>query len=197
MNLPKFRYHPDPIASGSIVRSDNECVCCGEARGFIYTGSVSGEEELEEALCPWCIADGSAHDMFDAEFADGALIPEDIAPGVVEELCHRTPAFKGWQREQWLTCCGDGAEFIAPVGRAELRAHDPQFESALLTYVHGEFGLPNEAATRVIAALNRDRGPTAYLFRCRHCGNKLGYVDGSDNLRDESVLAGLTAPLDR
>jgi len=61
MDLPVFRYHPDPIASGSVVASAAECVCCGEARGFIYTGPAYCEAELEEALCPWCIADGSAH----------------------------------------------------------------------------------------------------------------------------------------
>ncbi|MCK5338820.1 MAG: CbrC family protein, partial [Bacteroidales bacterium] len=33
MDLPKFKYHPDPLKSGSIVRSENECECCGKKRG--------------------------------------------------------------------------------------------------------------------------------------------------------------------
>ncbi|MCP4306259.1 MAG: CbrC family protein [bacterium] len=39
--LPSFRYHPDPIATGSIRPSD-EAVCrrCSRNRGFIYVGPV-------------------------------------------------------------------------------------------------------------------------------------------------------------
>jgi len=38
MDLPTFRYHPDPLASGSIAASDAACACCNQHRGFIYTG---------------------------------------------------------------------------------------------------------------------------------------------------------------
>ena len=68
--LPTFRYHPEPLTSGSIVSSDLTCQCCGRARGYIYTGPVYAEEELNEALCPWCIADGSAAGRFQANFVD-------------------------------------------------------------------------------------------------------------------------------
>ncbi|MBV8836399.1 MAG: CbrC family protein, partial [Alphaproteobacteria bacterium] len=105
MDLPVFAYHPDPIASGSIVASPAECVCCGEARGFIYTGPAYCEAELEEALCPWCIADGSAHQKFDASFADAALFPDGIARETIEAIAFRTPGFNGWQQERWLGCC--------------------------------------------------------------------------------------------
>jgi hypothetical protein len=57
--LPDFPYHPDPLATGSIEESPADCVSCGRARGFVYTGSVYAVEEAEP-LCPWCIADGSA-----------------------------------------------------------------------------------------------------------------------------------------
>jgi uncharacterized protein CbrC (UPF0167 family) len=35
MDLPVFRYHPDPIASGSgsIIASHAQCACCGGRRG--------------------------------------------------------------------------------------------------------------------------------------------------------------------
>jgi uncharacterized protein CbrC (UPF0167 family) len=70
MSLPEFRYHPDPIATGSIKSSDATCVCCEQRRGFIYTCNTYCEDELVEALCPWCIADGSAINMFGATFSD-------------------------------------------------------------------------------------------------------------------------------
>ncbi|MCU9953286.1 CbrC family protein [Burkholderia pyrrocinia] len=34
MSLPAFRYHPDPLATGSVIRSDARCMCCGDARGY-------------------------------------------------------------------------------------------------------------------------------------------------------------------
>src|SRR4051794_16064897 len=72
MSLPTFKYHPDPIATGSVEPSDTQCDCCGKQRGYIYVGPVFSVEGLYEYICPWCIADGSAHTKFDAEFTDAA-----------------------------------------------------------------------------------------------------------------------------
>jgi uncharacterized protein CbrC (UPF0167 family) len=55
---PEFRCHPDPIATGSIEVSDTPCVCCGQARGYVYAGPVYAVEEYDREICPWCIADG-------------------------------------------------------------------------------------------------------------------------------------------
>ncbi|WP_199855940.1 CbrC family protein [Burkholderia metallica] len=38
MSLPAFRYHPDPPATGRVIRSDARCMCCGDARGDGYAG---------------------------------------------------------------------------------------------------------------------------------------------------------------
>jgi uncharacterized protein len=86
MELPQFRYHPDPVRSGSVIASDAQCVCCSARRGFIYAGPVYSERELDEMLCPWCIAEGSAHQTFDASFADPACFPDDIPHEIVEEI---------------------------------------------------------------------------------------------------------------
>lgn len=48
--LPLFRYHADPVATGSVAVSDNECVCCEQARGYIYTGPVSSEDEHQDDI---------------------------------------------------------------------------------------------------------------------------------------------------
>src|SRR5690348_11863238 len=84
MDLPAFRYHPDPIASGSVVESEQRCDCCHARRGFIYQSSVYNPRPIGDpkpALCPWCIADGSAHNKFDARFNDTDNLTEDrVAP---------------------------------------------------------------------------------------------------------------------
>jgi uncharacterized protein CbrC (UPF0167 family) len=177
MDLPVFRYHPDPIASGSVVASDAQCACCGARRGFIYTGPAYCEEELEDALCPWCIADGSAHAKFDASFAEPAGFPDEVAADVVAEIAYRTPGFNAWQQEKWLACCGDAAAFLEPAGLAEIRARHPQLEGALTMYIVHELGISGGAATRLLQALHRDQGPTAYVFACRHCDGRPAYID--------------------
>jgi uncharacterized protein CbrC (UPF0167 family) len=113
MDLPEFRYHPEPRDTGVVVDSDAECVACGKARGVIYVGPVYAEEELEQALCPWCIADGTAAEKFKAEFTDvGVGVPDDVPDSVTAELAERTPGFPGWQQERWLYHCSDAAAFL-------------------------------------------------------------------------------------
>ena len=107
MNLPTCKYHPDPIATESIKPSETHCECCGQQRGYVYVGPVFSVEELSECICPWCIADGSAHAKFDAEFTDAAGVggysKTPVVPdAVIEEVAFRTPGFSGWQRSTGL-----------------------------------------------------------------------------------------------
>jgi uncharacterized protein len=179
MTLPKFKYHPDPAATGSVKPSDADCLCCGRARGYVYSGPVYAAEELSDCLCPWCIADGSAHAKLGAEFVDAAGVGgygswEAVPAAVVEELVFRTPCFSGWQQERWWTHCGDAAEFLGPVGREGAEQAGPEFLAA----IRAEAGLDDDPYwDEYLTALDRERGPTAYLFRCCHCGKLGGYSD--------------------
>lgn len=178
MDLPKFKYHPDPVASGSIVEADTTCECCGEAKGYIYAGPVYSEDELDDALCPWCIADGSAHDKFGASFTDEDGVGDygnwDAVPEpIVQVVAHRTPGFSGWQQERWWTHCGDAAAFIGRAGHKELAAHGQQAISA----IRESTGLVDGQWDRYFAALDKNGSPTAYLFRCLKCDALGGYQD--------------------
>jgi uncharacterized protein CbrC (UPF0167 family) len=173
--LPAFRYHPDPLGTGSVTASDDVCRSCGAARGYIYSGPAYAAEELGEALCPWCIADGRAADTFDVEFTDvGVGVPAGVPSKVIDELRFRTPGFSGWQQEHWLYHCGDAAAFIGPAGRSELELHPDALEG-LRRELLAESSADDVDA--VLAALDRDDEPTAYLFRCLHCGVHLAYAD--------------------
>src|SRR5215217_8755432 len=114
MNLPAFRYHPDPLASGSIVESKAVCQCCHQARGYIYTGPAYAEDKRTDALCPWCIADGSAHANFDITFVDSEALTQDVPQEVQSDIVERTPGFNAWQGEHWPACCSDATAFIQP-----------------------------------------------------------------------------------
>ena len=114
-DLPTFRYHLDPLGSGAIVASDARCARCEQSRGFVYSGPVfsAHPEPLDDRLCPWCIADGSAAAAFDAEFVplDGEVA--DIPRDAQEELEKRTVSFTGWQEVEWLAHCDDAMAFVA------------------------------------------------------------------------------------
>jgi hypothetical protein len=176
MSFPEFPYHPDPRSTGFVRESDGECRACGEARGYIYTGPVFAVEELGEELCPWCIADGTAAAAFDAQFTDvDDDAPDDVPPEAVEQIARRTPGFSGWQQEHWLYHCGDGAAFLGLAGAKELAPHPDAIDA--LRRELDDYGWSQEQVEEYLAALDRDGQPTAYLFRCRHCGQHLAYSD--------------------
>lgn len=176
MELPVFIYHPNPIATGSIELSDTLCKACGQSRGYVYRGAVYSVEELQDAICPWCIADGIAHKKFGAQFSDPLGVGgygewEQVSPEIVEEVAYRTPGFSGWQQERWFTHCGDASEFLGPAGKTELES----LGTEAIVAIQKEIGLMGEEWDSYLQALNRDSGPTAYVFRCRHCGVLGGY----------------------
>jgi len=176
MELPRFKYHPDPVSTGSILTSDGTCEVCRQGRGFVYAGPVYCEGE-PETICPWCIANGSAHTKFEAQFVDRDSIGggqwESIATTIVDEVAFRTPGFSGWQQERWFTHCCDAAEFLGPMGKEHLQQAGPEAVEAIRL----EAGCDAEEWEDYFAALNARHGPTAYLFRCRHCGKLGGYSD--------------------
>src|ERR1700730_18265154 len=129
MQLPTFKYHSDQLKTGRIVASEQGCALCGQARGFIYQAGMYGERE-PEPVCPWCIADGSAHEKFGVEFVDRDFVGggewESVPVEIVNKLAFTTPGFSGWQQERWFTHCGDAAQFLGPMGKEQLQTEGPE-----------------------------------------------------------------------
>ena len=176
--LPAFRYHPDPVRSGSVVASEVVCRCCGQNRGYIYTGPIYAEaDDLDDKLCPWCIASGEAHRKFDATFVDSEAFADDIAQSAMEEIAERTPGYNTFQAEAWPECCDNAVEFIMPAGIAELRKYDYTLEGQLMGHIVHEMQLSGGAAAGLLNALNKDAGPTVYLFRCPRCQMHHFHID--------------------
>jgi uncharacterized protein CbrC (UPF0167 family) len=182
--LPVFRYHRDPLKSGSVIESQKKCKCCRKARGYLYAGPVYAEDELEESICPWCIADGAAHEKWDASFVDEAALPDGIPRAVVEEVAWRTPGYSSWQQEQWFACCKDAVAFLEPVGIKEIRESYQPLEFNVLSNIIHDLHVSGGAATRMLETLDRNAGPTAYLFQCSHCGVYKTFVDGIFDLEE-------------
>ena len=147
-------------------------------RGYEYHGPIYTAAELTGEICPWCIADGSAHIKFNAEFTDPAGIggydcPLSIPSEIVEEVSFRTPGFYGWQQEHWLACCGDAAAYIGRAGNNEI---ETMYADAI-TSIQQECGMIGNTWLDYFHIFDKDGSPSAYIFRCLHCGKHLGYSD--------------------
>jgi hypothetical protein len=175
--LPTFRYHPDPVATGALERRPGECRRCRRDRGWLYAVAPYAALDLRDALCPWCVADGSAAVAFDATFTDLGAGPEPIGvpAAVLDEIAHRTPGFSGWQQERWLFHCGDGAAYLGAAGWEQL-ADLPDAVADLRRQAAG-WGFDDEDAEAFVGSLDVEGASTAYLFRCLHCGRHLAYAD--------------------
>ncbi|MET9725469.1 CbrC family protein [Streptomyces zaomyceticus] len=174
-SLPFFRYHPDPVASGSIREAAEICACCQRDRGWIYTATFYTAHEVGGRFCPWCIADGSAAERFAGEFADSVGL-DGVSEGVVHEVTRRTPGFRAWQDPHWLVHCQTAAAFVGEVGYAELAAR-PDALAQLQTEMRLH-GWRNEAQLEQFLT-HLGESATAMLFRCTVCRAHLAYVDAS------------------
>ncbi|WP_205860640.1 CbrC family protein [Phycicoccus sp. HDW14] len=180
--IPVFRYHPDPVGTGSAVLSDEVCTVCTRPAGFAYSGgTIFGKQA--EVLCLRCIADGTAatalaHPDGPAQLTDvGRRVPADVPVAVLEEVSQRTPGFLGWQQEHWMYHCADAAAFLGPVGWDEVADLPDALQS--LRADLGALGVDHEEADRQTRSMHRDGDVTGYLFRCLHCGVRLAYSDAS------------------
>ncbi len=172
--LPIFPYHPDPVATGAVAKSDAACRACGKARGFIYTGPVYCRESLADALCPWCIADGTAEAKFGARFSDDyPLRSAGLPAAIIEVVTRRTPGYVSWQGDIWLTHCNDACEFHGDLPAERLSSMDPDAKEEL----SHEHGLTDENWRDIAAHYSPAGQPAIYVFRCRHCGGERYHMD--------------------
>jgi uncharacterized protein CbrC (UPF0167 family) len=167
MTLPVFKYHPDPVATGAVVESGETCACCGKARGFIYEGAVYGEKEIGGALCPWCIADGSAAAKFGAAFSDeNGLLDADLRKEIVEEITQRTPGFIAWSQDDWLICCDDACAYLGDAEKGELQTLSGDKLESVLEFLEWT---PSQWAD-FLARYEPAGDHAMHKFLCRHCG---------------------------
>lgn len=176
MDLPKFKYHPDPLKSGAIESCNKVCVCCGKEVDYIYMGSAYGPEDLCEELCPWCIADGSANEKYEATFSDEyPLIKAGIGIDIIEEVTQRTPGYVTWQQEEWATHCNDACAFIGDADIEQLKVLTPKERGEI--FLSNE--IDDEAWNDLLSYYEPGGDPAIYHFQCIHCGKNVFNYDCS------------------
>jgi len=163
--LPVFRFHPDPVATGSVVPTDRACRCCGRCRGFGYALRPYTARDLPDdaPICPWCIADGSAARRLACEFVSDAEPVGDAETR--RELFERTPGYLSWQGERWLTHCGRPCAYLGEPDAARFRSYAPAFirvvaaENAFMEFWEGRQ-----------EAYEPGGSVAVYEFACLSCG---------------------------
>jgi len=164
--LPDFRYHPDPMATGSFKVSSAVCDCCGQSRGFEYASSIYSKQRKRPTLCPWCIASGEAAAKYSGMFSDDyPLRKAGIAEGIIREVCERTPGYNSWQQEVWQSHCSDACEFHGDAEPAELRALSNGALADLLRHNM----IKQDHWRALVQGYQRGGNPAVYKFVCRHC----------------------------
>jgi uncharacterized protein CbrC (UPF0167 family) len=113
-----------------------------------------------------------------AEITDPAGVGDygswDAVPSaVINEVAFRTPGFNGWQQERCWTHCGDAAVFLGRAGYIEIETYG----SGLRSTLQREIQMEGDLWKKYFMKLNKNVSPTAYVFRCIHCGTYGGYSD--------------------
>lgn len=173
MDLPKFRYHPDPIATGAIVSTDKACNVCGQERGYKYSSTMYARMQVD-CICPWCIADGTAAEKLDGMFLDDYPLKSAGAPQpVVDEVCLRTPGYNSWQQQIWQSHCGDACEFHGDASEAEIANLSGEVLEEFLT----REGLKAEHWPRLQENYVPGGDASIFKFICRKCRVPLYNLD--------------------
>jgi len=173
MELPEFKYHPNPIATGNIKESSETCECCGKATGYVYNSSVYAEDEIE-FVCPWCIANGEAAKKFDAMFSDDdPLIEVGVPENIVEEVTKKTPGYNSWQQEEWQAHCNDACEFHGDAPKEEL---EKLSGDELSEFLDSQMIKP-DVWENILAHYQLGGNPAVYKFLCRHCRKVIYTMD--------------------
>jgi len=170
--LPKFRFHIDPIGNKVIVESEAECPICNQKTGYAYAGPFFSVEDVEN-ICPWCIANGEAAKKYKGSFQDDESIESEISEEELHELIHRTPGYCGWQQEQWLVHCNSPCTFVGYVGWNEIKDQLDRFID-----IEEDCRQFNGMEIEQLSEYLVERGACqGYLFECTHCHGYRLYID--------------------
>lgn len=165
--LPKFKYHRDPVGSEVVVASGGTCICCSRARGYLYVGpAFTTDRNVRDNICPWCIADGSAAQKFEANFAGAhPLLIKGIARDIVDEVTKRTPGYFCWQSDNWQVHCNDACVYHGDASVEDIGNASKETIVAWKT----EYAMMNEDWASFADGYEPKGHSAFYKFVCRHC----------------------------
>ena len=171
-SLPYFKYNPNAEKLGILALREATCPVCQQFRSIIYDGPVASENDVAD-ICPWCIADGSAAEKFDCEFAGSAGTEDVDDEEALRELLTRTPGFNTFQEVIWPAHCGAPCAYMNPVGNKEVKRMREELIDDI-EHLADEFGIDEE---ELIDDITTDGAMQGHLFNCLHCGQHRLVID--------------------
>jgi uncharacterized protein CbrC (UPF0167 family) len=166
--LPRFKYHPNPLRTEVIIERESVCRVCNTKTNYVYTGPFFSVDEVED-ICPWCISNGSAAKKYDGEFQDAASVDDGYSLEQLDELIHKTPGYVAWQQAHWLRHCNDFCAFVGYVGWKDIKNISAEL---LDDFEHYGYSL-GELERQLINGGSLQ----AYLFKCLDCGKHRIHFD--------------------
>lgn len=173
--LPRFRYHPNPLETEAFLIADSPviCDCCKQPTTIYYQAPFFAAEDIE-SLCPQCIASGQAAKLFDGQFQDDCSVEDGVDnPDKLDELIHRTPGYQGWQQEFWRSHCNDFCAFLGYVGYRDLKQMDILQEVLDDPFLE----IPDDEPEKFLKNMENGGSLQGYLFECLHCKKHLLWID--------------------
>lgn len=179
-SFPSFPLFYDPVGEKSFEQRESVCAGCGKSQPWTYVGPQYGEGELDEPLCPWCIADGSAAAKLKRSFNDATMYPctADRPRFTAEDehlVEHCTPGFTTWQGNHWMLCCGRACVYIGEAKAGDLLPGG-RWESAVRSVIDDWDEREEEERQSIVRDIGHG-SVCAYIFRCRVCGELRGFWD--------------------
>lgn len=170
--FPTFLYHKNPIETGAFDQCEQQiCECCGEETIFIYVSTIYAVED-PEILCPWCIADGTASEKYEAAFT--GEVAGTVSSTIEDIILHKTPGYIGNQEEIWLTHCKDACCFLGTVNWQDIQ--NLGIEEEIVKY-YDTYEHYNDLDIPTLKKGLKSGHVSAYLFKCLHCNQYLLHND--------------------
>ena len=170
---------PNPIATSSQALRYRVRML-RPAAGATFTLARYSRLRISTCVCPWCIADGSAHTRFNARVHGcsgcGRVFRPPVVPtSVIEEVAFRTPGFSVLASGSiGLLAVAMPPHLLVEQAAQSYERHWPDAISS----IQKECGMVDGVDWQgYLRALDKDGSPTAYIFRCLHCDRHLGYSD--------------------
>ena len=164
--LPNFKYVPDPIKAGVIIKKDAICQVCNEKTDYIYIGPFTSYEEIEN-ICPWCIKYGLAVEKYEGEFYGVSYNADISQEEYSDELAYRTPSFDSCDSEvEWLIHCKDYCAFLGYVDWEDIMGIKEQINDDI-EEIKDMFNLTQEELEKELSVNGFLKG---FLFQCIKCG---------------------------
>lgn len=161
---PAFRLYPSAYTEGEFQPTTDGCTGCHRQRGWLYTGDVDAGGDTDGLrFCPWCVADGTAAAL-------GVTFNHASTPASDEdELCGRTPGFTPWQSLDWAVHHDRACVYLGAVGYPELASLGPAAVEAMRREIES-WGWSDTDVSGLVERLDKEGGPTGYVWRCTECG---------------------------